>query len=158
MFARSALVSTRHSNEPTNVEPSFNELRVIGKGLFNTRVSPCRFLCTRHAGAATKRSTTCGPESKGPRAPRRSLGGFSRLRTRRGTCRIRTQSSLGGRRWSSTGTGGALSTTWAWGALWAVFSVLGVGGLSTFGNSPLARTSCAEESGLMSRGALHKEA
>jgi hypothetical protein len=39
-----------------------------------------------------------------------------------------------------------------------VFLVLGVDDLSTFGDSPLARTSCVEESGLMSRGTLHKEA
>jgi hypothetical protein len=40
----------------------------------------------------------------------------------------------------------------------AIFLELVIGGLSTFGDSPLARTSCAEESGLMSRGTLYKEA
>jgi hypothetical protein len=56
-------------NEPANVELSFNELWVSGKGLFNTRVSPRWFLHSRHGGAATKRRATYGPESKGPIIP-----------------------------------------------------------------------------------------
>jgi hypothetical protein len=45
-------------SEPANVEPSFNELWVIGKELFNTRVSLHWFLYLRHGGATTRRRAT----------------------------------------------------------------------------------------------------
>jgi hypothetical protein len=52
-----------YGNKPADMESGFDELRIIGQGLSNSRVVPWLSLQTRNGRITTKRVPTSGPES-----------------------------------------------------------------------------------------------
>jgi hypothetical protein len=71
-----------HHDEPADVEPDFDKLRVIGKGLCNPQILSRLFVRPRHIHAFTRMVTTSGPESIGLGARLECLGGSGWLWTR----------------------------------------------------------------------------
>jgi hypothetical protein len=147
-----------YGNESTDMEFGFDEHRVIGQGLSNPWVLLWLFLRMGHGRLTTKRVPISGPESIGLGHGGEVSGDSSSLEPEEAPTGPELGATLVKEEWAPPAPGEFRAPPGLGGFEDPSTDILvsGVGGLSTFGDSPLIGTLFIEESGFISWGTLHR--